>query len=366
MNASAHRVCKREAPDILPGADNCALSSSLVPETRFVSNVGSIPVNLDWRPSIEYLNASAFDAPADLTFLASRSYSTKRPRSLDRPMPVYYPSKVHLDSRSFSTGKKHPSCIAGRSRVNQNDFIRSDGAVFGHSNVYMNTVLPSMTHLEHAPFPTYQGQQYFAPNVQSATNRMLLPDDLCRKQCTSMNSGVLMRSLPVYSWIPYPTLTWANPPVVFSGRPVEAIDESKGKFAVSSSQEKRSGSKRRENLPKQCTAVLKKWLVEHMLTPYPNNEDKMSLNYVTGLDISQINNWFINARVRIWKPIVSEVFKKFKDRIMEEASGDEHLQKRIKQAEKGTTMSIVSLLSSSPEARQELEKTAQEFIAKSC
>lgn len=77
--------------------------------------------------------------------------------------------------------------------------------------------------------------------------------------------------------------------------------------------------KKRENLPKESTALLKDWLLSHMMLPYPGNEEKLALCKATNLDMSQINNWFINARVRIWKPLVREVFDKYSDRLMQQA-----------------------------------------------
>lgn len=72
-------------------------------------------------------------------------------------------------------------------------------------------------------------------------------------------------------------------------------------------------------MPKESTALLKEWLLSHMMLPYPGNEEKLALCKATNLDISQINNWFINARVRIWKPLVREVFDKYSERLLEQA-----------------------------------------------
>lgn len=36
----------------------------------------------------------------------------------------------------------------------------------------------------------------------------------------------------------------------------------------------------------------------------------------TGLDLLQLNNWFINARVRIWRPIIVNVYQQQYDRLM--------------------------------------------------
>ncbi|KAJ6799692.1 BEL1-like homeodomain protein 9 [Iris pallida] len=60
-------------------------------------------------------------------------------------------------------------------------------------------------------------------------------------------------------------------------------------------------------LPERAVAVLRAWLFEHFLHPYPTDADKQMLAKQTGLMRNQVSNWFINARVRLWKPMVEEV-----------------------------------------------------------
>ncbi|KAI3950935.1 hypothetical protein MKX01_037899 [Papaver californicum] len=60
-------------------------------------------------------------------------------------------------------------------------------------------------------------------------------------------------------------------------------------------------------LPQRAVGVLRAWLFEHFLHPYPTDTDKQMLAKQTGLSRSQVSNWFINARVRLWKPMVEEV-----------------------------------------------------------
>ncbi|EOY17983.1 hypothetical protein QUC31_006669 [Theobroma cacao] len=60
-------------------------------------------------------------------------------------------------------------------------------------------------------------------------------------------------------------------------------------------------------LPDQAVAVLKTWLFEHFLHPYPTDSEKLMLARQTGLSRTQVSNWFINARVRLWKPMVEEI-----------------------------------------------------------
>lgn len=62
--------------------------------------------------------------------------------------------------------------------------------------------------------------------------------------------------------------------------------------------------RRRGNLPKKVTEFLKQWLILHKKHPYPTEREKQKLADETGLMVSQISNWFINARRRILQPLL--------------------------------------------------------------
>ncbi|KAF8406386.1 hypothetical protein HHK36_008473 [Tetracentron sinense] len=80
-------------------------------------------------------------------------------------------------------------------------------------------------------------------------------------------------------------------------------------------------------LPERSVNILRAWLFEHFLYPYPSDADKHLLARQTGLSRSQVrplcsssfslfyhyttkvSNWFINARVRLWKPMVEEMYQ---------------------------------------------------------
>ncbi|GAV60391.1 Homeobox_KN domain-containing protein/POX domain-containing protein [Cephalotus follicularis] len=62
-------------------------------------------------------------------------------------------------------------------------------------------------------------------------------------------------------------------------------------------------------LPETSVAILRSWLFEHFLHPYPNDSEKLILASQTGLTKNQVSNWFINARVRLWKPMIEEMYK---------------------------------------------------------
>ncbi|KAI5960739.1 CUP9 [Candida pseudojiufengensis] len=56
--------------------------------------------------------------------------------------------------------------------------------------------------------------------------------------------------------------------------------------------------KTRNNLPKEITYILLRWLNDHLNHPYPNSFEKNQLMLTTGLNQQQLSNWFINARRR--------------------------------------------------------------------
>ncbi|KAI7863403.1 Homeodomain-like protein, partial [Spinellus fusiger] len=62
--------------------------------------------------------------------------------------------------------------------------------------------------------------------------------------------------------------------------------------------------RRRGNLPKAVTAILREWLARHKKHPYPTEEEKAALARETRLTLNQISNWFINARRRILQPML--------------------------------------------------------------
>ncbi|KAG6510684.1 hypothetical protein ZIOFF_028712 [Zingiber officinale] len=59
--------------------------------------------------------------------------------------------------------------------------------------------------------------------------------------------------------------------------------------------------RRAGRLPGGTTCLLKAWWQSHSKWPYPTEEDKVTLVQQTGLQLKQINNWFINQRKRNWQ-----------------------------------------------------------------
>ncbi|KAJ9170803.1 hypothetical protein P3X46_018880 [Hevea brasiliensis] len=78
-------------------------------------------------------------------------------------------------------------------------------------------------------------------------------------------------------------------------------------------------------LPERSVNILRAWLFEHFLHPYPSDADKHLLARQTGLSRNQVSNWFINARVRLWKPMVEEMYQQ---EAKEEEGGEEDRERK--------------------------------------
>lgn len=75
---------------------------------------------------------------------------------------------------------------------------------------------------------------------------------------------------------------------------------------VTSASASTTNKRRRGNLPKAVTAILRDWLSRHKKHPYPTEEEKAALAAETSLNLNQISNWFINARRRILQPMLEQ------------------------------------------------------------
>jgi Homeobox KN domain len=64
-------------------------------------------------------------------------------------------------------------------------------------------------------------------------------------------------------------------------------------------------SQRSRRLTMIQNSHLRIWLFQNFTWPYPDQPTKLRLCAKLGLTITQVNNWFINARLRYWKPIIT-------------------------------------------------------------
>jgi predicted transcriptional regulator len=59
--------------------------------------------------------------------------------------------------------------------------------------------------------------------------------------------------------------------------------------------------KGKSKIPKKALTILRNWLTEHFQDPYPSHTEKLALAKQAGIDFKQVQNWFTNARGRVWK-----------------------------------------------------------------
>eukprot|EP00742_Colponemidia_sp_Colp-10_P002870 GILJ01003064.1.p1 GENE.GILJ01003064.1~~GILJ01003064.1.p1 ORF type:complete len:451 (-),score=51.48 GILJ01003064.1:287-1450(-) len=131
------------------------------------------------------------------------------------------------------------------------------------------------------------------------------------------NRPVMAHPSPGNGGFSYPSTPQATamlPADALRGPPVMANDTdlTEGDFTLTddtsgsarSRNRKRALKGKRGSLPRPAIIKLRTWLFEHFEHPYPTEQQKAELADKTNLTYLQVNNWFINARVRIWRPMV--------------------------------------------------------------
>ncbi|KAJ0666413.1 putative transcription factor Homeodomain-TALE-BEL family [Helianthus annuus] len=77
-------------------------------------------------------------------------------------------------------------------------------------------------------------------------------------------------------------------------------------------------------LPEKSVSVLRAWMFQNFLHPYPKDAEKQLLAVKSGLTRSQVSNWFINARVRLWKPMIEEMYIEMNKRRIRDGETTSH------------------------------------------
>ncbi|KAK8953247.1 Homeobox protein knotted-1-like 3 [Platanthera guangdongensis] len=70
--------------------------------------------------------------------------------------------------------------------------------------------------------------------------------------------------------------------------------------------------RRAVGLPGETASLLKAWWQSHSKWPYPTEKDKVQLVEETGLHLKEINNWFMNQRIRNWHSSSASIVLKSK------------------------------------------------------
>ena len=67
------------------------------------------------------------------------------------------------------------------------------------------------------------------------------------------------------------------------------------------------------NAQSRRTQPLRDFLVAHFDHPYPSDAQRERLARETGMSRAQVGNWFINARVRVWRPMIMRLGEQIED-----------------------------------------------------
>ena len=67
------------------------------------------------------------------------------------------------------------------------------------------------------------------------------------------------------------------------------------------------------NAQSRRTQPLRDFLVAHFDHPYPSDAQREHLARASGMSRAQVGNWFINARVRIWRPMILKLGEQIED-----------------------------------------------------
>lgn len=142
----------------------------------------------------------------------------------------------------------------------------------------------------------------------------------------------------------------------------------KRKQGKSKKEKPREKNGKRENFASGQVAVMKKWLEDHWDDPYPSAGAKSKLARETGLTYEQVQHWFINARMRYWRPELEKrkVEPEKKQKGKKEVS-DKPIKKSPKRKEKKGSRNSEGGNSrgdeTSPKEKKEVSPTGLEALA---
>ena len=75
---------------------------------------------------------------------------------------------------------------------------------------------------------------------------------------------------------------------------------------LSAAKLKRACNRPEHNHSKIATDLFKAWFYANLEHPFPSDDVKADFADRTGLSFTQVTTWFVNARKRVWKPLLHE------------------------------------------------------------
>jgi len=90
----------------------------------------------------------------------------------------------------------------------------------------------------------------------------------------------------------------------------EPVDDSSDSSSVGIRKRKAAVVRTKRNVAESfsdaAVRVLRRWLSQHLDDPYPDALQKTALAQETSLSYEQVGHWFVNARMRAWRPMLRE------------------------------------------------------------
>ncbi|KIK95800.1 hypothetical protein PAXRUDRAFT_139881 [Paxillus rubicundulus Ve08.2h10] len=243
-------------------------------------------LNYNYQESSPYPPSSLPSATPSSSQISSSTFASPLTPDLRSQGIATSPYIVGDNWTSPPSGIVRPSSTPGQSSlggpVKYDDTMRhpSFSTPLGQSQTFSNAGRISAQQ-DRRPFHASSGQK--SDDWSFPNQEFVLPPSNASYNSTSSPLSPAQQTLPSAAAVP------SSPP-------------SRSPQTVPSSTLVDRPTKKRGKLPKETTDYLKAWLHRHSDHPYPSEEEKKQLCHATGLSMSQVSNWMINARRRILAP----------------------------------------------------------------
>ncbi|KAJ7202835.1 hypothetical protein GGX14DRAFT_653088 [Mycena pura] len=212
---------------------------------------GTTPSSSVFSPNFNSPMSSDYARSAHLSPYSESDHWTTSPSGIVRPSST--PGQLSSPAVKYEDGLRHSSFSAAPPHMSQHQMFAGSARISGHHSADRRSMSAGI-----------KGEWFPAPDYP-------LP---------SAAGGVQQYPMPPASALNSPNRSPQAPSSTLVDRP----------------------QRKRGKLPKETTDFLKAWLHRHSDHPYPSEEEKKQLCHATGLSMSQVSNWMINARRRILAP----------------------------------------------------------------
>ncbi|KAH9924610.1 uncharacterized protein BXZ73DRAFT_103449 [Epithele typhae] len=255
------------------------------------------------RPSLSSGSAFPFDSPG-----------SDRPYRLDTtigPFPGPASDLSSLPSTAITSAASSSSfglspLTPGFSAPNRSPSNLSDPGSWNAASIARPNSTPSATKYDDSrPESMFAGVQRIAGHDRTPSARIASQPGL--PAVKSEHDWTFPTSSPDFAMSPSTSSTGpSNPSISVTNSPDRSPHSAPGiatgPSLVDRGPPQPQAQRKRGKLPKPVTDFLKDWLHRHSDHPYPSEEEKKQLCHATGLSMSQVSNWMINARRRILAP----------------------------------------------------------------